>query len=158
MNRKTSQVLACALSLAFTAAAVAAPVIYPAKGQTAKQQDKDKYECYDWARGETGFDPAQAQSASAQQSQQSQQPKSAAGMVRGAAGGAAVAELTHHDAGRGAAIGVVGAAVRERAKEAQMNQARQQQASQQQAMRAEQRATYERAFSVCMQARGYAVK
>jgi hypothetical protein len=44
MNRKTIQVLACAMWLAFTAAAVAAPVIYPAKGQNAKQQDKDKYE------------------------------------------------------------------------------------------------------------------
>jgi hypothetical protein len=158
MNHNTLRVLACALSLAFTTAAMAAPVIYPAKGQTAKQQDKDKYECYDWARGETGFDPAQAQQPAQTTAQGSQQPKSAAGMVRGAAGGAAVAELTHHDAGRGAAIGVVGAAARERMKEAQANQARQQQASQQQAIAAEKRATYERAFGVCMQARGYAVK
>jgi len=31
--------------------------IYPDKGQTKKQQDKDKYECYDWAKQQTGFDP-----------------------------------------------------------------------------------------------------
>ena len=31
--------------------------IYPSKGQTAAQQDKDKYECYGWAKSQTGFDP-----------------------------------------------------------------------------------------------------
>ena len=42
---------------------IAAPVhaqemfIYPSKGQSAAQQDKDKYECYNWAKGQTGFDP-----------------------------------------------------------------------------------------------------
>src|SRR6185369_2272671 len=31
--------------------------IYPSKGQSAAQQDKDKYACYGWAKGQTGFDP-----------------------------------------------------------------------------------------------------
>src|SRR5210317_2159543 len=31
--------------------------IYPAKGQSAEQLDKDKYECYNWAKNDTGFDP-----------------------------------------------------------------------------------------------------
>ena len=33
------------------------PFIYPTKGQNARQQDKDKYECYGWAKGQSGFDP-----------------------------------------------------------------------------------------------------
>jgi hypothetical protein len=34
------------------------PVIYPAKGQSAAQQQKDDGECYTWAKGNTGVDPA----------------------------------------------------------------------------------------------------
>jgi hypothetical protein len=31
--------------------------IYLNKGQGQKQQDNDKYECYGWAKQQTGFDP-----------------------------------------------------------------------------------------------------
>ena len=34
-------------------------VIYPAKGQSQEQMDKDKYECYSWAKQQSGFDPMQ---------------------------------------------------------------------------------------------------
>jgi len=34
------------------------PVAYPANGQTPEQVQQDRYECYRWAVGETGFDPA----------------------------------------------------------------------------------------------------
>lgn len=33
-------------------------IIYPAKGQSQKQLDKDRYECHRWAVGQTGFDPS----------------------------------------------------------------------------------------------------
>jgi hypothetical protein len=87
-----------------------APVIYPAKGQSAKQQDQDRYECHSWARGQSGFDPTQAAQAaptpapatpSGTTTASSGAPVS--GMAAGAMGGAAVAELTHHNAGHGAA-------------------------------------------------------
>lgn len=32
---------------------------YPKNGQSEAQQSKDRYECYDWARGQTGYDPTQ---------------------------------------------------------------------------------------------------
>ena len=32
--------------------------IYPTKGQSAEQQDQDKWECRAWATKQTGFDPA----------------------------------------------------------------------------------------------------
>ena len=32
-------------------------VVYPAEGQSNEQMDKDKYECYSWAKGQSGFDP-----------------------------------------------------------------------------------------------------
>jgi hypothetical protein len=34
-------------------------IIYPKNGQTADQQAADKYECHNWAKGQTGFDPTQ---------------------------------------------------------------------------------------------------
>ncbi|MBI4695437.1 MAG: hypothetical protein HY749_15585 [Gammaproteobacteria bacterium] len=33
---------------------------YPAAGQSAEQQSRDKYECHNWAVSQTGFDPTQA--------------------------------------------------------------------------------------------------
>jgi hypothetical protein len=33
------------------------PIFYPAKGQTEDQLEKDKFECYNWAKKRTGFDP-----------------------------------------------------------------------------------------------------
>jgi hypothetical protein len=33
--------------------------IYPKNGQSADQQAADRFECHDWARNQTGFDPTQ---------------------------------------------------------------------------------------------------
>ena len=49
------------LSLALTTlvfavhAQSAGPVIYPAKGQPPAQQDRDRYECHDWSRSQSGL-------------------------------------------------------------------------------------------------------
>ncbi len=40
-------------------------IAYPAKAQSAEQQSRDRYECHSWAVGQSGFDPATAQSAPA---------------------------------------------------------------------------------------------
>lgn len=34
--------------------------MYPKAGQTAEQQDRDRYECHRWAADQSGFDPTQA--------------------------------------------------------------------------------------------------
>ena len=64
--------------------------------------------------------------------------------------------------GRGAAIGVIGAGVREKVKQQQAQQqrqaAQQQAQQQQQAARAQQQAAFQRGFAACMEARGYVVK
>jgi hypothetical protein len=177
--RATRRLIWCAVAMLLGAGAAHAqtgagtPVIYPAKGQSAKQQDQDRYECHTWARGQSGYDPTQApqggaptQTAAATTSSSTSSGAPVSGMAAGAMGGAAVAELTHHDAGRGAAAGAIGGAVIQRVKQqqaAQQQQAKQQavqqQASQQQASaRSQQRATYERAMGACMEGRGYTVK
>ena len=85
--------------------ATSEPFIYPSKGQSAQQEQKDKNECYGWASQQTGFDPAQElqdqQAAAARARQQSQQAQQMAmqqvestqgqgigGAAVGAAGGA----------------------------------------------------------------------
>ena len=34
-------------------------IIYPKNGQSKDQQAADQYECHNWAKGQTGFDPTQ---------------------------------------------------------------------------------------------------
>ncbi len=40
-------------------------IAYPAKGQSAEQQSRDRYECHTWAVSQSGFDPASARAAPA---------------------------------------------------------------------------------------------
>jgi hypothetical protein len=40
-------------------------IAYPKNGQSADQQAKDKFECHQWAAGQTGFDPTQGSAAPA---------------------------------------------------------------------------------------------
>ena len=46
----------CAL-LGTAGLALAAPIVYPAKGQTSQQQQTDQGECHVWAVQNTGVDP-----------------------------------------------------------------------------------------------------
>ncbi len=39
------------------------PIVFPSKGQSKDQTEQDKYSCYQWAKGQTGFDPMQAPTA-----------------------------------------------------------------------------------------------
>lgn len=133
--------------------AASTPVIYPAKGQSARQQDKDRYECHDWSRQQSGYDPSQAAPTTTATGAAGSAAPPGAGMAQGALRGAAVGELVSHDAGRGAAIGVLGSAALAQAQARQAEQSRQQQAA-----RGLLRATYERAFGACMEGRGYVLK
>lgn len=138
------------------------PFIYPDKGQSNEQMEKDKHECYSWAKGQTGFDPMQVPTATTAPPQQGDQQSSA---VRGAARGALVgvtAGAIAGDAGKGAAIGAASGALiggmRRRDQQRQQQQAEQQWANEQTANYANQRNNYNRAYGACLQGRGYTVK
>jgi hypothetical protein len=137
------------------------PIIYPNKGQSAEQQEKDKFDCYTWAKGQTGFDPMQVPTATAPPPGQ-QPPQSSA--VRGAAGGAlagvAIGAIAG-DAGKGAAIGAASGALvggMRRRDQQQQAQAQQQWEQEQAANYANQRNNYNRAYGACLEGRGYTVK
>jgi len=121
--------------------------------------DKDKSECYSWAKQQTGFDPMQAGSAS-QPSAQTQPSggERIRGAARGAAVGAVVGEIANDDAGKGAAAGAAGGAMiggmQKRGKQRQQAQAQQEQS----AAVAQKQNDYNRAFGACLEGRGYTVK
>ncbi len=127
-------------------ALAAEPFIYPANGQTPELQEQDKYGCYQFGKTQSGFDPMKAQTVSAPTAQQG-------GALKGAAGGAIIGGIADGSDGAktGAAIGATLGAMRRRG-----SQKKQEQALQQQAAAAQQnRDNYDRAFSACMQGRGY---
>jgi len=138
------------------------PIIYPNKGQSPEQQEKDKSECYAWAKGQTGFDPMQVPTATAPPpAQEAPQGGGVRGAARGAAvgaGGGAIAD----DAGKGAAIGAGSGALiggmRRRDQQSQQQQAEQQWANEQAANYTNQRNNYNRAYGACLEGRGYTVK
>jgi len=131
--------------------------VYPAKGQSESQQANDESICYKSARSKTGVDPANLPPAT---------PAPAAnhkgGAVRGAAGGAAAGAAigaVAGNAGQGAGIGAVTGALVGRAKQNQANaaQAHYAQASAQN-QRAQSMNDFRRAFSACLESKGYTVK
>jgi outer membrane lipoprotein SlyB len=95
--------------LSFVAGAALAqdPIVYPAKGQSEKQMEKDKYECYSWAKKQTGFDPMATPTAT-RPAPPSSNASTAGGAVKGGAigalGGLAIGALAGNSK-KGALIG-----------------------------------------------------
>jgi predicted lipid-binding transport protein (Tim44 family) len=140
---------------AATAHAAQEPIVFPAKGQSNEQTEKDKYSCYSWAKGQTGFDPMQAPTATAPP------PEKKGGVVKGAAGGAlagvAIGAIAG-DAGKGAAIGAASGGIVGGARRAKSNKEQEKYAQDQAAGYDQKRSTYNRAWGACMEGKGYTVK
>ena len=156
---------------------------YPKNNQDSDQQLKDETACYNSAQQQSGVDPqAPAPAAPSTQEQQAAQQQAAQqagkatpkggtvkGSAKGAAGGAAIGAIAG-DAGKGAAIGATAGAMAGRRGQKKAEKATQQQAAQQTAQAQQQQQnqaagqhqqqldTFKRAFSACMDARGYSVK
>lgn len=163
MRARYLTIITMAILLCFAGTALAQePVIYPAKGQSPEQLDKDKYECYSWAKKESGFDPMQKPVATEPPPPQ-ESPKG--GAARGAARGGLVGlagGAIAGDAGKGAAIGAASGALvggmRRKDQQRQQAQAEQQWAQQQTATYNKNRDAYNRAYTACLEGRGYTVK
>jgi hypothetical protein len=137
-------------------------IVYPKKGQTAQQQEKDEYECYTWGKNKTGFDPMQVPKATAPPPQQeAKQGGVGRGAVRGGVTGLAVGAIAG-DAGKGAAIGAAAGGLfggmRRQDQKRREEQAQQQWAQDQAAQYAHKRNNYDRAYKACLEGRGYTVK
>src|SRR5258708_31474354 len=74
-------------------------IAYPANGQNQEQQDKDRFDCYNWGAQQTGYNP-QAQQSNAAPPPSPPQGGALRGAARGAALGAAAGAIGG-DAGKG---------------------------------------------------------
>jgi hypothetical protein len=145
----------CFASIAAHSANANQMYIYPEKGQSEEQQKKDKFECSEWATGQTGFDPTQA--ADIYQGDSSAgSGKVVKGAAVGALTGAAVGAIAG-DAGKGAAIGAVGGGVLGAGRRGSAKHAEQQKAEQSQAQYRAGLENYNRAMGTCLKGRGYSV-
>lgn len=138
----------------FEIAPASAIYIYPAKGQSEEQMQRDKFDCSQWATQQTGFDPTNPQGVQTVQTQQR------GGALRGAAGGAALGAVggaIGGNAGKGAAIGAgVGGTVgmMRRNRSIREQQQEQQQINQNYD---NQIAKFNDAYGTCLKGKGYSV-
>lgn len=161
---RLQRIAATALGVLLAASAAMAQevVVYPAKGQSADQMEKDKYECYQWAKGQSGFDPmAPPTPTSAPPPETDSGASVGGGLVKGAVLGSVIGGVTGGDWGHGAAYGaaaggLIGGA-RKRSDDRRNEQAREQWEQQQAAQYQQQRNNYNRNFAACMQGREYTV-
>ena len=138
-----------AIGIILATAMVAGPVfaqtepkvfVAPNKGQSADQQSKDTAECRQSATAQAP--PAQAPTGPGTHAR-----GTARGAARGAAGGAAIGAIAG-DAGKGAAVGAAVGGVKGR-RDSKKGQ---------EAAQAGAQNDWVRAFSACMESRGYSVK
>jgi hypothetical protein len=132
--------------------------VYPSKNQSQSQQKKDEFACYQWAVEQSGIDPLNLPKVEAAPVQSGPTGGAVKGAARGAAAGAAIGAIAG-DAGKGAAIGAAAGGMKgiSQGKQAQAQQNQKAQAdaaAKEQAMKD----SFKKAFSVCIEGKGYTVK
>jgi hypothetical protein len=135
-------------------------MVYPARGQTADQVERDRYDCHVWAVQQSGYDPSRPGLPPGQRVvvQPANPPGTgtAVGAIAGAILGAAIAGP--RDAGAGLVLGgITGAAVGTASDANAQAQANYEQArlDRNTAVNSQGAYNYRRAISACLDARGY---
>lgn len=154
---KHAQRISALLILAvFATGASAQSFVYPAKGQSTKQQKKDEDQCHTWAVQQSKYDPDNPPPSTAAANPPTTATGTAPGAgARGAARGAVVGEIVGDDAGAGAAAGAAAARGQSRRQSSAQEQSQQQAAAQQQQAGI---SAYQRARAACLEGRGYTIK
>jgi hypothetical protein len=132
--------------------------VFPAKKQTPATQETDDTACYKWAVEQSGVDPLNPTKVEAAKVDTSPDGTAVVGAAKGAAAGVAIGAIAG-DAGKGAAIGAVAGGLAGR--RAKKTGDAQQQQKNNQAAAAEQTAmtdSFKKAYTVCMEGKGYTVK
>lgn len=132
--------------------------VFPAEGQDSQTQGYEEYECYNWAKEQTGINPLNPPKVEAQQVNRSADGTAVVGAARGAAAGAAIGAIAG-DAGKGAAIGAVAGGLRGRRAKV-VGDEMQQRANDRSAAMAENEMmnNFKKAFSACLEGKGYTVR
>ena len=147
------------LALAIPGKAVSQDVfIYPQKGQSAEQQDQDKYECYNLAKTNSGFDPMAAPTTS---SPPPRPEENIHGVLKGApigaVGGKILGDSKKTTRTAAAAGGLLGG-VRQHQHNSREQQRVDDWERREASSYANNRNNYNRAYAACLEGRGYTVK
>ncbi len=137
--------------------------IYPEKGQSAEQQEKDKFECYTWAKGNSGFDPMAPPTATAPPpKKKAAQGGAGRGALRGLAVGTAVGAIRGSGGKQsraiGAAAGGLVGGMRRQDQKRQETAAQKSWEQEQVANYQRNRNNYNRAYGACLEGRSYTVR
>jgi hypothetical protein len=132
--------------------------VFPAQDQDEEQTIKDENDCYKWAVDQSGTDPLNLPDVQVEQVETGPDGTAVRGAARGAAAGAAIGAIAG-DAGQGAAIGAVAGAVRGR-RARRVGNAMEQEANEQAAHQAQADMinNFKKAYSACLEGKGYTVK
>jgi glycine zipper 2TM protein len=141
--------------------------VYPSRGQSDKQLDRDRYACHNWATAQSHYNPSDPHLAPHQQIRVVEMPTpgrdTAAGAVVGAVIGSSVGG--RHDSGgatvAGAVVGAIIGASADSARQKAADETHSRASAELQAERAKlerQASDYRRAISACLEGRGYTVK
>jgi hypothetical protein len=130
--------------------------VYPAQQQTASRQSADEYDCYNWSKTQSGYDPM---TAAAQQSQPSSPPPDSSGRpaARGAAGGAAIGAIAGN-AGAGAAAGAAAGLIRNNSNRRRADAQQQSADAQAKAVQQQNLDAFKKGMTACLEGKGYTVK
>jgi len=138
---------------------------YPKAGQSAEQQDRDRFECHNWAVKKTGFDPGQPGVVPRERVEVVPDPSLGTNTAIGAATGAVIgaAVSRRHETLEGAVVGAVAGgligAVADASQQAQTQAHFERRQDIQSNAHAEQQAqNFRNAMSACLEGRGYSVR
>ena len=140
---------------------------FPMREQSIEEQDRDRFECYLWAKKETGFDPSLPHLPPHQRTYVVPDPEPGTDTVAGAFAGAMVGAIigAPHSSGEGAVIGAIAggalgaasdSARQERA--AEIEERINQGPTSNYAALERQASQYRRAMKACLEGRGYKVR
>ena len=135
--------------------------VFPGKGQKPEQQAADEQACYSWAIQQSGVDPLNMTPTAPQAVDKGPDGSVVAGAAVGAIGGAVVGGMVrpYHNHGGAAATGAMVGAMAGAASKAKKDAGKEQQAKQ--AAAATDKAkidNFKKAYSVCLEGKGYSVK
>ncbi len=132
--------------------------VFPSNDQDKATQEADETACFKWAKDQSGYDPMNPTKVVAAEADTSLDGSAVVGAAGGAAAGAAIGAIAG-DTGKGAAIGAVVGGLRGR-RSRKVGDHNQQQANNQAAASktSELKANYNKAFTACMEGKGYTVK
>jgi hypothetical protein len=133
--------------------------VFPSKGQSSEQQAKDDYECYNWAKEQSNYDPVNPPVIEQVAAKSGPDGSRVRGALRGAARGAILGEVIDDESRKGAQIGAAAGAMS--AGSSRRKNAQQEAAQINNANAAGQQTlvdNFKKAATICLEAKDYAVK